>query len=606
MLALASAVGTWLMLVIFAIARVESGADGITTPEMQRLLAIVVVTIGLSVSVLLSTASRLSASIRDRRLAVLRLIGLPPARTRLVASLEAGVMAAVGTGAGAVAFWMTKDMVAGTSIAGRDWSSAPFHPGAAVIGAVLIGIPLLTILVSVTPTRLTTARALSRARTADAARPSLLRLGPVAVGVALLGYALTWPQNEGDRGAQEFYMFVTGAALTGLGLLLLTPLLVRGVAELALKAGRRPAIGIAARRLQLQPAGTTRVVAALLIGLFVVAGARSVVTAAEQTPQYREAKQDVVTGPQEIGVNLPRGADVDAVRDAIQAVDGVAAVVAFTNLHTRCRGHAPCVSAVVATCDELAMVFRSITGCNDRTAAWLTKRQPSGLTVLRLGRSPMPRADPLLTLPPPSTSIQASDPLADAVEVDLFIPRSLPALSALRQRQDDLTVLADVGQQQVLAVEAAAQEVAPGATAMAHIYAPDYTFVAGLRALVWSVAAVVIAIGLLAFGIGAIDRAISRRAEMVSLQVLGTPRGTIRAAQWLEALAPLALGVPLATGLGLLAGAAFLSFGTDLAAAPWQEVSGLAAAALAASVIVAGLTVLGSCPPIRADLIRRE
>jgi hypothetical protein len=38
MIALASAVGAWLMLVIFAVVVVESGPDGITTPELQRLL----------------------------------------------------------------------------------------------------------------------------------------------------------------------------------------------------------------------------------------------------------------------------------------------------------------------------------------------------------------------------------------------------------------------------------------------------------------------------------------------------------------------------------------------------------------------------------------
>lgn len=610
MVALASAVGAWLMLVIFAVAAVESGPDGITSPELQRLLATVVVTIALPVVVLIATASRLSASVRNRRLAVLRLIGLSPARTRLVAAIEIGVVSAVGAVVGAALFWLTKDLVAGIHIAGRDWTRAPFQPALAVSVAVVFAFPAVSVLVSALPTRLASSRALAVTRTADSSRPNLLRLLPVAVGAVLLAYALTWPQDGGEPGTREIEIILAGGALTGLGLLLVVPVFVRGVADLSLRAAGHPALRIAARRLQLQSAGTTRVVAGLLIGLFLVSGARCVVTAFEETSQYISAERALFT-EQEIRVSLPQGADVEAARNRISAVAGVKGVAGFRMLFSRCGPHAACASAVVTTCADLALAFDTVTGCDDNRAAWLSTPGYSGpppdAPVLRLRTDSGRRGAAALTLEAPTTTIRARGERLPSMTGTLFIPAALPGLVDVTQRgQEGLTVLGEPGREQVAAVESAARQVTPKAVAYSSSFDGDYYFVAGLRALVWSIAAVILAVGLLAFGIAAIDRAVARRPEMVSLQVLGTPRRTIRLTQWLEALLPLAVGVPLATGLGLLAGSAYLSFGSTLVASPWTQVAGLAGTALLASVLVAGLTVIASSPPIRADLIRRE
>jgi hypothetical protein len=122
---------------------------------------------------------------------------------------------------------------------------------------------------------------------------------------------------------------------------------------------------------------------------------------------------------------------------------------------------------------------------------------------------------------------------------------------------------------------------------------------------VWAVAAVVLAVGLLGFAIAALDRTIDRRAEMVSLQLVGTPRRVIRAAQWWEAALPLALGLPLAVLLGWSAGSGYLALGGALEAQPWESVLALAGVSVAAALVVAGLTVIACAPRLRADLIRR-
>jgi hypothetical protein len=58
--------------------------------ELGVLTGGVLLAVGVPVVVLVSTAARLSASVRDRRLASLRLIGLPPASTRLVVRSKSG------------------------------------------------------------------------------------------------------------------------------------------------------------------------------------------------------------------------------------------------------------------------------------------------------------------------------------------------------------------------------------------------------------------------------------------------------------------------------------------------------------------------------------
>lgn len=136
----------------------------------------------------------------------------------------------------------------------------------------------------------------------------------------------------------------------------------------------------------------------------------------------------------------------------------------------------------------------------------------------------------------------------------------------------------------------------------------DYDFVAQLRALVWSIAAVILSVGLLAFAVAAVDRAVSRRREVTALQLVGVPRSVLRRTQWLEAAAPLALGCCLAIGLGLLAGATYLSMSSDWdrQPLPWMQSLVLAGLAALGSVLVGALTVIASSPRISPDLIRQE
>jgi putative ABC transport system permease protein len=133
-------------------------------------------------------------------------------------------------------------------------------------------------------------------------------------------------------------------------------------------------------------------------------------------------------------------------------------------------------------------------------------------------------------------------------------------------------------------------------------YVGDLEVVAGYRRVLYAVAAVIIGVGLAALLIAGIDRASERRRHLAALAVLGVPGRVVRRSQLLQALAPLAVGIPVAAGIGLLAGGAYL----QTTATPWPAVALLVLAVAAAAGLVAGGTLLGLGGPIRPADLRRE
>ena len=96
LLLLAAALAALVLLTTLTAGRFELDHATSYQAEMPRIVAAVVAAVALPCLTLLATTARLSAALRDRRLANLRLIGLTPGQTRLVAAAETGVAAALG------------------------------------------------------------------------------------------------------------------------------------------------------------------------------------------------------------------------------------------------------------------------------------------------------------------------------------------------------------------------------------------------------------------------------------------------------------------------------------------------------------------------------
>ncbi len=611
LVALAAGLGTLILLGVLAAGRAEQALTGpmYSSAELRRLLAAVVLSIALPVLVLAATAARLSAELRDRRLANLRLLGLTPAQTRAVAVAESGVAATAGTALGWLAFLAVRPVVAQIGEAQRGWLPGTLRVSGGEQALVAFGMLLAVVLVAAIPQRLDLPSALGRARKADARRPSPLRVAPLAVGGLLcLGVVL----RGGDESPSDLVVvaFFAGVTLLGLGLVVLVPVLVRLSADVLLRLSRGPVGTITGRRLQAQPAAVTRVVSGLLIGLFLVTGARAVVVAFETTPQYLQAARQIETG-QRVGINTTL-AETDGLVRRATAVQGVDEVVALPLLSAGdcSRDMRQCYNAVVATCAQLQTVASGVTGCREGEPMWLgpvaveTTDQPLAWYPTS-DNAAMRSAEPVAELPAPTATVGGStwDAL-DPVTANVLIPPADVDLAQLSpSARVDLLVLGEPGRGLGDALYDAG---AVGENGMTYWGFEDYDFVAGLRLLVWAIAAVILAVGLLAFAVAAIDRALARRREVVALQLTGVPASLLRRAQWLEAALPIGIGTLLAVGLGTLAGATYLTLADEPTHLPWTQSLTLAGVAVLSSVVIAALTVVAASPRLRPDLIRAE
>lgn len=606
----AASAGSWALLVTLSVVDAVLATLGRAygDQELGVLTGGVLLAVGVPVVVLVATAARLSASVRDRRLASLRLIGLPPASTRLVAAVEVGVATLVGALMGVLAFFATRSLLPSIRLDDRVIDAGS-------TGAIEnVGVPLVVLLVSVAvaqaPTRGRAGQTLASVRAAEVRRVPWWRVAPVVAGVAFLIAARLSVRGDAEVTDAKAYTLFVGAGLTGLGMLVLLPVVVRLVAAGLVRIPGSPAVRVAGRRMQAQPAGVQRVVAGLLAALFVVVGARMVLVSFEEADGgYAIARSAVDGGPQPLDV-YSRGGTAAQVEAALRADPLVDRLAAQDGVSTSCsRRNGSCLTAFVGTCAELVEAMAGVSGCRDDTQAWIGDSARN-----HIGQGPGPTLDwhvegqrGTVPLPSPRTSLAYTYSRQDLVYADVFLPTSSPGVAQLLgSGPQEWAISAHGGVDAAAQVQDRLREVAPRASVNPSWHSSSLTYIDTMRRGLWLLAGLVIAVGLLSFVLGGVDRALSRRAESARLQVFGTPRRTIVAAQWIEALLPLLVGVPLAAGLGSFAGEAFLSLADAGLSTPWTGIITLVMATLLGSVVVAGLTVVAAAPRLRAELIRAE
>ncbi|GAA1792328.1 hypothetical protein GCM10009795_042490 [Nocardioides hankookensis] len=609
LLALAAMLGAAILLITFAAGQHQLVTATSYQTEMPRLVAVIVAVVGLPCAVLVATVARLSASLRDRRLANLRLIGLTANQTRLVGTGEAGGAALVGALLGWGVFWLVRPLLLGHAPAGPAWGEF-FRPTLLDQALVVVGVPALAILASVAPARSSVDDALAVTRRADRRPPGWWRLLPLVAGVALcLEVVVSGPYDEEISDRQLVALFA-GVGLTAVGMLLVLPVLVRLLTRATSGRALGPAQRIAVRRLEAQPAGVARIIAALLVGLFLATGARFVLVAFESTPQYETQARDVergqrvtvLAGQTEAPETAARLAEVDSVRD----------VVDLPTLSVAGTG----TQAIVATCGDLARLDAALTGCRDGEAMWLSADESDFLTEyaaaavhggqVTWSTSTDDESDtevPVVRLPldlptMSSTGAYSSSDALSPLYASVIIPPTLVG-DLPSSTEHTLLVVGGPGR------DLGARLAAAGFAAQNGGYYEDYDFVATMRTVIWTVAGVVLGVGLLALTVSTIDRASQRRKEVVALQLVGLGRGVIRRAQGLETAVPVVIGSVLAVGLGALSGATYLSV-DDASTIPWGQTIVLGLVAVAGGLGVALVSMIACAPRVRPEEIRAE
>ncbi len=597
----ACSVGVAFLLTTWGIADGQlAGNTAFTRAAIVYLIAGTVLIVALPVLALLATVARLSAAVRDRRLANLRLLGMSASQTRLVAATEVGLVSLVGTALGGTLHLIGVAAVPTGAIA----------PPAAWL-VVVVAVPALVMLISLLPQRASARGALASSRRALPDPPGWWRLAPLAAGLALCWWAKAQVGPHGDREVTQALLLSSlfgGVALVGIGVLFVVPVFTRMLAGAVLALGRGPRATLLGRRLQDQPAAMTRVIATLMVGLFAVMVARAVLSAFLATTQYVAAadhvERDQVAELVEPASRLP---SVQAKLAAIETIDQVdpfpVLAARWGNYETDGWG----ATVVVARCADLERASQPVVGCRDDRLnlvgeQWSASNLPE-VVSLRAMRgwdvvgdgidTPVDfAADPI----PPAEFDRVVGALQDANAA--VVSPDLPGVRALVARSDVL-IVAHAGPGDDLYERLNAV----GLQSSTEVDIENYRFVQGMQRLVWTIAVAVLSLGMLAFAVAAIDRALARRRELTALRLVGTPPGLLRWTQWLEAMLPTALGSLLALASGAYAGSTYLKLDERIAF-PVRESILLSGTALFVSAALAAIAVLGTSSRLDPEHIR--
>lgn len=611
---LASVVSTSVLLLVWGIAHSRVGTTKAFPFDPGAVRLLVAGTIGmvaLPVLVFVATIARLSARVRDRRLANLRLLGASVAQIRVVAAAEVGFASMLGSVLAVGAVAIAAVLVPRIDAMSTSSTSFLVPPVLAWIVAP-IAVPAIAVMTAAAPQGLASARALKQVRTRDARPVRLIRLIPLT-----LGFGLCWATRSPlvDRRATlpsvEVVAIVAGIGLLAIGMLLVVPVFVTLMATFVLRLGRNPLFTLVGRRLQTQPSGATRVIAVLMLGLFIVVGARGVVAAFLSTPQYLHAA-DFVEREQTAEVTATH-ADAASTASVLRSLHGVQAVKSFPVLRGEAAGLATVgeadVTVLVASCTDLETTNTGrLAGCSDKAPnlvgdPWFSQSDVNAIRVQQSTGFAAQGAAVTVSLQGAATIDPAEfEDTVGALEgtpVVVVSPQT-PGIARLEAGTDRLVVVhAGPGRFLYDSVQDA------GFRINSSVDLDSYDFGQGMLALVWVLATLIIAIGLLTFTVAGIDRALSRRRELTALRLIGTPGRLLRTAQWWEAVLPTAFGSLLAIAAGGYAGATYLQLDHDRLM-PLTTTATLAAIAMLTSLALAWITTFGTTARLDPEHIRSE
>ncbi|WP_162907156.1 FtsX-like permease family protein [Allorhizocola rhizosphaerae] len=573
------------------------------------------------VVIYLVICSRLAAATRARRYAALRLLGLRRSSALRLAAGEAALAGGVGAVLGIGLFQLVNPVIAGSGIIGFRWfpETAELSTGYAVL---IIGvITAVSAFVGAIGLRRALARPVEgRADTGDGPTRMALLL-PLMIGLGILAYPLLVVPDRTDdlpiRVAMTGPMgwLVLGGVLTAcVGLLIgLRPLLA--AAGSLLTHDRFPtSVRLAARRMVWEPSATIRLLAGVAL-LILVAGIGEGVMrdlAMRAGPVVTNYEVQIAGGPETDPKLLQRSFQLDASyrwtvqRSAITPVqpgespNGIADLIKYVG-----------IDLVTIRCGDLKTLVTSDVGnCGD--GRWYRLVQegmlgspfdiPAGLPVTFLDASGTKKEIPV---PADVLVVPQGSLFANAASASLLYTGSEPVFGWTPDA--DVTFLVSGEKGELTKFKAAAAAISPNLRL--NVPAENIVLLETYyhqRGVLSAGTFVGFLLGILAFAIAAVDRAVERRRDVASLRVLGIRVRGVRAVQLIQLLTPLGLVIGASGLVGHLAGNAVLRL-NDVHR-PWHmgTLDAMLPLVVVASVIVLGAASIVTGRSLRTEDLRRE
>ncbi|MEV0175244.1 FtsX-like permease family protein [Streptomyces sp. NPDC050803] len=237
-----------------------------TDPVLILLILVVFVALLMPVAVFIAAAVRFGGERRDRRLAALRLVGSDSRMTRRIAAGEALAGALLGLVLGTVFFLIGRQVAGSVEVFRISVFPSYLNPSPTLALLVAVAVPAAAVLVTLFALRGVVIEPLGVVRTARPARRRLWWRLLLPLG----GLALLYPMVGQGRDGGEFnqYLVIGGVMLLLVGVTALLPWFVESV--VARLGGGPVAWQLAVRRLQLSSGTAARLVNGVAVA---VAGA---------------------------------------------------------------------------------------------------------------------------------------------------------------------------------------------------------------------------------------------------------------------------------------------------------------------------------------------
>lgn len=253
--------------------------------DLQALLTLVVFasTVLIPIWFFVATATRLSAATREARLAAVRLAGGTQSEVRLLASVEAGVAAAVGTVVGIPLFLALRPVLAGGLILDLRFYPSDFAPPRLLSTALLVGLPVMAVVMSLVTMRQLIVSPLGVARHARRSHAGWRWAVALAAGIALLAWCAGRHEQLASMGAVEAGLLLWSAlALAAFGLTGTATWTAWLVAGWFASRARSVPMLLGMRRLEADPSSVGRVVGGVALVIALVGVLQSGLVAAER------------------------------------------------------------------------------------------------------------------------------------------------------------------------------------------------------------------------------------------------------------------------------------------------------------------------------------